>query len=1296
MKRRDVSYCLTKVCGKTASVALFAMTAVGGVVYSGGALASHDLGTPVDFGLTWMEPTFVTHSDDDGGIVESVGEAQYGNGVVLTQWLYEGQTGADYESFYFRPDWIGSSWVGVDATSDYVVEPPAGDVAGNTGVAVVSGETTYYYKTKSAPEYTLKLERGVDVGSIYHGSGVERVVDTSIPGEMTTVSSSDYISNLIFAGNNQVLDSITVTGDVQVQGSAVYVGGNMSADTLHYDGAFDTTLGGNLTGDVDFNGNDAVLNLDGGDIYGDVDTDVDNSGTLVFRRGVGNGYQRVQGDIGQQHTIREIRLEGRDGVALEGDSSVSRVQFSTGTTLELQGNLDAGAAATTIDLNGTDSLVRFAGRDADHARVVLHNGDGLGTVEFIDVGQMAFDGDLGTEEAALSRVFVMDFGDPLYLTGGGELNLSGIPPVPSDPLQLTIDGEVNVSGGVEIWGQGMWHHSAETPEQSATQVTFGKAVSADRLISNYADLSFEETVDAGTSIQLTGSESTFAKAVTSGGALDMNFVTADYHGTVEVAESLYLGGSDARFYDTVSSGNMINLQDSFVEFDSDVSAYNLFIIGGGSDVRFGGDVTVGEESLVVAERSYVQLGGDLNGDLLFSGIPDENYGGGVLVADGKSVSGSISTDVDRMGALAFDGSTEFNSDIGSEQSRLRYLVFNFAGGDVDYDLNHDLYAEEIFFDAVPMMYGDVRQLDVPFEGVSPELVDVTAEYNFGGADRISVFDGMTTVGVSEDRRIGGNVYLGGQETALNVGVATLQVDDRLATQNASLSFIVDTLDISGIDQSASDPEGSSRIEAGALQMSGSERIHINYLGSLAENGTYTLIATDDEPVYAVAAMSVLPDSYLGNEESGLVSDNSRVIDTVVRQANDADVEKGLAESIGDLFLEADRTMGGTIGSDDLYVSKSGTEGHYSNNAARALAAIAASGQQSGDMVEVIQKLELDAYGYGDTEGKLAEQVTRLAPVANGSLTNASIAGQSVPVSIVGQRMQAGASGMSAGDTPLASGAWLQAFGGQATQDAREGTEGFDRTNKGFVLGAENEYGSRALAGLAVSYATSDVSQKGDRSGDKADVKSYGAHLYGSYQLTPALALDGTVSFGKADYSTRRQTALGRTAEADYDGYVYGASAQLGYALNLTDATTLTPRVSLDYTRVDTESYEEEGAGALNLHVDRDTAERIRTGAGVQLDSVLTAGDTTLRPMASVMYHYDEGSVMNGVRASFEGDPTGSVFSTPESGVDRESFNAALGVGMDVTEQTVVELRYDLETRSGFEEHAGSLKVNWSF
>jgi uncharacterized protein YhjY with autotransporter beta-barrel domain len=179
--------------------------------------------------------------------------------------------------------------------------------------------------------------------------------------------------------------------------------------------------------------------------------------------------------------------------------------------------------------------------------------------------------------------------------------------------------------------------------------------------------------------------------------------------------------------------------------------------------------------------------------------------------------------------------------------------------------------------------------------------------------------------------------------------------------------------------------------------------------------------------------------------------------------------------------------------------------------------------------------------------------------------------------------------------------------------------GFDFNTLGITAGVDYRLRDNAFVGAAVGYANVDVDFA--RSGGDLDVDSWNLSLFGSWFKADRYYVDGLVNYGRNDYASTRHIrftdALGtvdRTARGDTDGRQLSGSLAAGYDFTR-GPWTFGPHVGTDYLDVDVDSVQEQGAGALDMTIGKQSAKSFTVNAGGHLSYVYTASWGVLIPHA---------------------------------------------------------------------------------
>lgn len=1003
----------------------------------------------------------------------------------------------------------------------------------------------------------------------------------------------------------------------------------VTTSTINFTEAGTANLNTGLAGGISFSGNNAIVNVwDTKAITGNINTSTNNTGIVNFKGdGTLDGTTGASGfGISQLNINTSNEINQATGVQANGSIFAGSVNLQNNGALTLADNVNiTGTAAGVASLTGA-------------TKVITTNVAGNGSLRFL--GNSTVTGVVGAADAAIGSIQAgensksvvfnnMVFADTLSFSGNGKVELNG-------QAGLMADGLAGTS-------------STSTNAGLIGTVDFGDNGSPTAGTDNFGTLQIGNGVNLKT------------------GASGINFKDAN-------GATLTFAGNSTVTGVVGSSTNIDN--NVFKTINAGVA---------GTTVTFKNDVYVSELENVpttfhVINTGTVNFEGDLHSQLVFDSAGD----GTVNVSAGKSlivtlpIPAAVSINSGK-GTINFLGSTTMTADLGVTGTNLNAVNFNTATDGVTQAINKNVFANTVTIGGAA-------------GATTISKLNATGGYDYGYTLRMDVFSGRTTANISnvvgtDTIMLGGDLVIADAATAVNFGVAHVSTGN-MTTNGGAMSFTVNTTDIGNGGNAVSASDGSGQVTAsGALTMTGDEKVHVNYVGSLAQDGTYELIKS----VSGTAAN-------LGDETGTKVSDNSFSIDTSVAKSSN-----------GSLILTADRTGGAsgeTYASNQNYIQKAGTMGDYSNNAGMMLGGIAAAGSQTGDMIEVIQKLELDSFGFGNTAANLATQVKRLAPVANASVTQSSLAASGLSLNAVGVRMAAlrgdtkvassdAVTGLSAGDAVASNGFWVKALGSSNSQDKQGAYDGYSSKVYGLTAGLDNRVNSDFVLGAALGLTKADINQADFRTGDTNRINNTQLMGYGTYNLTTELYLDGALSFARNAYTGVRATAVGRTASSEFNGNQLGARLGLGYGIDLGSKLKLTPMASVDYSRLTQDAYTETGAGAINLAVDAQSTNNTRLGLGARLSNEWTEGGSTYRPEVALNWSQNSKIISNDVNATFVGG--GASFVTPgTTAVSRNSVN--LGVAMTVlsSKTSSIQIRYDLDKSTGFTANTGSLLARWEY
>ncbi|PRN00569.1 autotransporter outer membrane beta-barrel domain-containing protein [Aliarcobacter cryaerophilus] len=302
-----------------------------------------------------------------------------------------------------------------------------------------------------------------------------------------------------------------------------------------------------------------------------------------------------------------------------------------------------------------------------------------------------------------------------------------------------------------------------------------------------------------------------------------------------------------------------------------------------------------------------------------------------------------------------------------------------------------------------------------------------------------------------------------------------------------------------------------------------------------------------------------------------------------------------------------------------------------------------------------------------------QSTTALTPTATvGATTQISngIAG------IVTQRQNANISGggLNSGDTMFAQkNFWFKPFGSLGSQKDKDGISGFDVKAGGFGLGLDGEYKDNQNIGFGLFYTNAKVDV--NNIPQEANLDVFTTLVYGNVPI-----IDDKTNFlyqvGYAWQKTdgSREIFTGQTATSDYTSKTASLDLKLMRDVQVTDNLLLQPMIETTYRHFTNPAYKENGAGALNLNVDKFTSKDLIVGLGTIAHYKLTEDS---KIVGNVNVGYDFEGKNQTVTSAFQG-AAGVKFDT--NGIDngRWSYQAGIGYELDINKTNSINVSYDYQ------------------
>jgi outer membrane autotransporter protein len=360
-------------------------------------------------------------------------------------------------------------------------------------------------------------------------------------------------------------------------------------------------------------------------------------------------------------------------------------------------------------------------------------------------------------------------------------------------------------------------------------------------------------------------------------------------------------------------------------------------------------------------------------------------------------------------------------------------------------------------------------------------------------------------------------------------------------------------------------------------------------------------------------------------------------------------------------------------------------------AAKVFDDIIANNSGSSDMQNVI-----NAFSNLPDESAISGAVSKILPLVTGGLTKNTLNMVRDTSRIISARQES-LSGQASGSEFYGDKSfWFKPYASFGSQDDKTGISGFDSKTYGMIFGADQKLSPKDQIGFALNYARANVNANNESSAKQsAHTDNYLIALYGSRDLANGREFNYITDVGQQNIKGSRLInidTLHRVAKADYSSW----SAHLGLGLKQTnkwtDNTDFTTSVRYDYAYVKDDAYQEKGADALNLNVNKTSMHE----SLASLDGKITHG---LSPYINLVVNaglsYDFNNQSTRINSTFAGAPD-QAFTT--QGLTYGPWSQRLGLGLvnNNTKNFELSARYDYENRSHYNNQMGSIKAAWYF
>jgi hypothetical protein len=324
------------------------------------------------------------------------------------------------------------------------------------------------------------------------------------------------------------------------------------------------------------------------------------------------------------------------------------------------------------------------------------------------------------------------------------------------------------------------------------------------------------------------------------------------------------------------------------------------------------------------------------------------------------------------------------------------------------------------------------------------------------------------------------------------------------------------------------------------------------------------------------------------------------------------------------------------------------------------------------MQDVLNKLNADGITGGSA--KVSNDISQTLPVIVGA--SSLQAAQMVGVfNKVVQDRQDVLRGLSSGDGFIATrDFWIKGVGSFAKQGNVNNVSGYSANTGGISFGIDKEMSPRSNLGAYAAIASDNINSNSSVAPSSIKANTYLVGAYGDYKLSNTMLWNYQADVGTTNNNENRTVGfMGWTANGNYNSLNAHVGTGIKNVMPIDDKTRFIPSARIDYTNINTNSYSESGAQALNLNVSSQTYNQLLTSVGLRLDRDI-AEKLTLSANVGAGYNPLNNNVQ--ITSAFQGG--GSTFVTNGLNVSPWLYNAGVGITGQIAKDVSVNVRYDVQ------------------
>lgn len=284
--------------------------------------------------------------------------------------------------------------------------------------------------------------------------------------------------------------------------------------------------------------------------------------------------------------------------------------------------------------------------------------------------------------------------------------------------------------------------------------------------------------------------------------------------------------------------------------------------------------------------------------------------------------------------------------------------------------------------------------------------------------------------------------------------------------------------------------------------------------------------------------------------------------------------------------------------------------------------------------------------------------------------NIDIQDQSIPGTVFEAAQNEIFSGGAASDDDIGAGVGLGAYVngsisvGEVDGDLNQRSA--DLSTNAVTVGADYQLSANTIIGTAIGLTNSETNFNSEEGG--VDMSAVNWLLYGTYYQESRGYLDAVLDIGRTRFDITRQINLPgferRLASGDTSANIVSLTLGAGFDARA-GAFEFGPYGRISFTSANVEAYQEqsdsqgEGFGSV-LSLDAHSVQSTTASLGLQLSRAISTSRGVFIPQLRLEAEFEGNENKDGIRATFENDPSQTVFEIQGNPRDNNYINLGLG------------------------------------